>query len=156
MGTGIAVVLMSHDYVGSKIKNPGEFYALIVVTVLASILMAQSGEMLTAYIAIELLSFSLYVLVAIARGDARSAEASVKYILLGAISSAIMLYGLSLLYGVVGTTTFIGISENLGASHWPTSALGLSMFLAGFGFKLSVVPFHQWAPDVYELSLIHI
>lgn len=150
MGTGIAVVLMSHDYVGSKIKNPGEFYALIVVTVLASILMAQSGEMLTAYIAIELLSFSLYVLVAIARGDARSAEASVKYILLGAISSAIMLYGLSLLYGVVGTTTFIGISENLGASHWPTSALGLSMFLAGFGFKLSVVPFHQWAPDVYE------
>ena len=85
--TGFAVVLMSVDYVGRKMRHPGEFYAMIVFAVLGATLMAETGELLTAFISIELLSFSLYVLVGLSRGDGRSAEASTKYILLGAISS---------------------------------------------------------------------
>jgi len=99
-----------------------------------------------------LLSFSLYVLVALARGDRRSAEASTKYILLGAISSAVMLYGISLLYGAIGATAFSAMTPHLGAIMPLTVILGLVMFVAGLAFKLSIAPFHLWAPDVYEGS----
>ena len=150
-GTGAAVILMSVDYVGLKMRHPGEYYALIVFAVLGSTLMSQAGELLTAFISIELLAFSLYVLVGMSRGDPRSAEASTKYILLGAISSAVMLYGISLLYGAIGTTVFSSMAPRLGAGDWDlTIILGFVMVLAGLGFKLSMVPFHMWAPDVYE------
>ena len=150
LGVGIAVVLMSAEYVGRVIRHPGEFYGLVVFSVLGSALMASAGELLTAYVALELLSFCLFVLVGLTRGDRRSAEASTKYILLGAISSAVMLYGISLLYGTAGTTVF----QEMGAQFWanfsPTVIVGFAMLLAGFGFKLALVPFHLWAPDVYE------
>jgi NADH-quinone oxidoreductase subunit N len=149
-GVGFAVVLMSVDYVGRKMKHPGEYYALVVFAVLGADLMASSGELLTAFISIELLSFSLYVLVALTRGDRRSAEASTKYILLGAISSAVMLYGISLLYGAIEATAFTAMTPHLGAIMPLTVILGLVMFVAGLAFKLSIVPFHLWAPDVYE------
>ena len=150
-GTGFAVVLMSIDYVGKKMRHPGEYYALIVFAVLGATLMSQAGEMLTAFISIELLAFSLYVLVGLSRGDARTAEASTKYILLGGISSAVMLYGMSLLYGVLGTTRFADMESRLGAGDWDlTLILGFVLFMGGLGFKLSMVPFHMWAPDVYE------
>ena len=148
--TGFAVVLMSVDYVGRKMRHPGEFYAMIVFAVLGATLMAETGELLTAFISIELLSFSLYVLVGLSRGDGRSAEASTKYILLGAISSGIMLYGISLLYGALGTTVFERMSEGLSQGWDLTLVLGFVLFVAGLGFKLSMVPFHMWAPDVYE------
>jgi NADH-quinone oxidoreductase subunit N len=151
-GVGFAVVLMSVDYVGRKMSHPGEYYALVVFAVLGADLMASSGELLTAFISIELLSFSLYVLVALARGDRRSAEASTKYILLGAISSAVMLYGISLLYGAIGATAFSAMTPHLGAIMPLTVILGLVMFVAGLAFKLSIAPFHLWAPDVYEGS----
>ena len=114
--------------------------------------MAEAGELLTAFISIELLSFSLYVLVGLARGDKRSAEASTKYILLGAISTAIMLYGISLLFGALGTTVFTDMAPLLGAgATWDlTMTLGFVLFIAGLGFKLAMVPFHMWSPDVYE------
>ena len=150
MGIGIAVVLMSVEYVGRVIRHPGEFYGLIVFAVLGSVLMASAGELLTAYIALELLSFSLFVLVGLTRGDRRSAEASTKYILLGAISSAVMLYGISLLYGTAGTTVFREMGAQFWANFSPTVIVGFAMLLAGFGFKLALVPFHLWAPDVYE------
>lgn len=150
-GTGFAVILMSIDYVGKKMKHPGEYYSLIVFAVLGATLMSQAGELLTAFISIELLAFSLYVLVGLSRGDARSAEASTKYILLGGVSSAVMLYGISLLYGVLGTTLFMTMGPQLAAVAWDlTLILGFVMFIAGLGFKLSLVPFHMWAPDVYE------
>ena len=148
--TGFAVVLMSVDYVGRKMRHPGEFYAMIVFAVLGATLMAETGELLTAFISIELLSFSLYVLVGLSRGDGRSAEASTKYILLGAISSGIMLYGISLLYGALGTTVFERMSDGLAQGFDLTLVLGFVLFVAGLGFKLSMVPFHMWAPDVYE------
>ena len=149
-GVGFAVVLMSVDYVGRKMSHPGEYYALVVFAVLGADLMASSGELLTAFISIELLSFSLYVLVALTRGDRRSAEASTKYILLGAISSAVMLYGISLLYGAIGATAFSAMTSHLGVIMPLTVILGLVMFVAGLAFKLSIAPFHLWAPDVYE------
>jgi len=150
-GTGFAVILMSIDYVGKKMRQPGEYYALVVFAVLGATLMSQAGEMLTAFISIELLAFSLYVLVGLSRGDERTAEASTKYILLGGISSAVMLYGISLLYGAIGTTVFSAMGSRLAAGGWDlTLILGFVMFIAGLGFKLSMVPFHMWAPDVYE------
>ena len=148
--TGFAVVLMAIDYVGTKMRHPGEFYALIVFAVLGATLMAESGELLTAFISVELLSFSLYALVALSRGDGRSAEASAKYILLGAISSGFMLYGISQLFGALGTTVFSDMGPGLAARFDLTITIGFVMFVAGLGFKLSMVPFHLWAPDVYE------
>jgi NADH-quinone oxidoreductase subunit N len=152
MGVGIAVIAMSLDYVARKMSHPGEYYAMIVFAVLGATLMSQAGELLTAFISIELLSFSLYVLVGMARGDKRSAEASTKYILLGAISTAIMLYGISLLFGALGTTVFTEMAPLLGGNvTWDlTMTLGFVMFIAGLGFKLAMVPFHMWSPDVYE------
>ena len=113
--------------------------------------MAGAAELLTAYIAVELLSFCLYVMVALGRGDARSGEAAAKYILLGAISSAVMLFGIALIYGAVGETSF-RLADALigGLFDRPTVLLGFAMFAAGLGFKLSMAPFHLWAPDVYE------
>ena len=150
MAIGAVVVLISMEYVHTRIRHVGEFYALIVFAVLGAVLMAGAAELLTAYIAIELLAFCLYVLVALSRGDSRSGEAAVKYILLGAISSAVMLFGIALIYGAIGETGFRRSELLLEAVFGPTVALGLAMFVAGLGFKLSMAPFHLWAPDVYE------
>ena len=150
MAIGAAVVLISMEYVHTRIRHVGEYYALIVFAVLGASLMAGAAELLTAYIAIELLTFCLYVLVALSRGDKRSGEAAVKYILLGSISSAVMLFGIALLYGAVGETGFRRSELLLEGVFGPTVALGLGMFIAGLGFKLSMAPFHLWAPDVYE------
>lgn len=147
---GFVVVLMSIEYVGRRMRSPGEFYALVVFAVLGGVLMSEAGELLTAFIAIELLSFSLYVLVGLSRGDTRSAEASVKYMLLGAISTAVLLYGISLLWGTFDTTAFRSIDTKLDDLSQPTVIIGFTMVMAGFAFKLSVVPFHLWAPDAYE------
>ena len=145
---GAATVLISAGYVYRRMRHPGEFYALVVFAVLGAVLMAGAGELLTAYIAVELLTFCLYVLVALTRGDGRSAEAAAKYILLGAISSALMLFGIAVLYGATGETAFVPLGRTLALG--PTTALGLGLFFAGLGFKLSMAPFHLWAPDVYE------
>ena len=150
MGIGAVVVLISMEYVHTRIRHVGEFYALLVFAVLGASLMAGAAELLTAYIAIELLAFCLYVLVALSRGDARSGEAAVKYILLGAISSAVMLFGIALIYGAIGETVFRFAEPDIKRWFGPTVALGLGMFVAGLGFKLSMAPFHLWAPDVYE------
>lgn len=148
LGTGIAVSWMSQEYVGAKMRHPGEFHALVVLAVLGAGLMASAGELLTAYIAIELLSFALYVLVGLGRGDRRSAEAVTKYVLLGAVSSAVMLFGISLLYGATGQTAFRDLQV---PGVWtPLPIVGFAFLVAGLGFKLSAVPFHLWTPDVYE------
>jgi NADH-quinone oxidoreductase subunit N len=150
LATGALVVLMSVEYVGRKMRHPGEYYALIVFSVLGAVMMAAAGELLTAYISLELLSFSLYILVSMARGDKRSAEAGTKYIILGALSSAILLYGISILYTTMETTDFRFMATTLLVNFKPSVILGLSMVIAGFGFKAAMVPFHMWVPDVYE------
>ena len=149
---GIVMLLASRDFVKQHLTHPGEFYGIVMVSVLAMMLMASAGELLTAYIALELLSFCLYVMAAYAKWDAKSNEAGIKYILIGAFSTGLLLYGISLIYGSLGTTTFTGMAEVLRAGDElrPAFLAGLVLLVVGFGFKVVAVPFHMWAPDVYE------
>ena len=146
------VMVASVHFVGRYLKHPGEFYGIILVSVLAMMLLAAAGELLTAYLSLELLSFSLYILAGYAREDPKSNEASVKYVLLGAFSSGLMLYGIVMLYGALGTTHFAGMADALQGLDGTSGRLllGLALLISGLGFKLAAVPFHMWAPDVYE------
>ena len=152
MGMGIFIILASIDYVKQFLDHPGEFYGLILFSILGMNVMAQSRELLTAYIALELLSFCLYVLVSHARSSPRSNEGGLKYIIIGAFSSAIMLYGISMVYSTLGVTRFEDISLALTsvADVSPALWVGIGLLLVGLGFKISAVPFHAWAPDTYE------
>jgi len=150
---GALVVLSSVDYVKKHLSRPGEYYGILLLSILAMMLMAASGELLTAYISLELLSFSLYVLVSFGRDGLKPSEAGVKYILLGAFASALLLYGISQVYGMLGTTRFDEIHAALlldGTPLNPAVMVGLVLIIAGLGFKVAAVPFHMWAPDVYE------
>ena len=149
---GGVAVLSSVDYVRRHLDYPGEYYGILLFTVVAMMFMASAGELLTAYISLELLSFGLYVLVAFDRYNPKSNEAGTKYILLGAFSSALLLYGISQVYGLTGATRFDEISEALVASAGTSPGLivGLVLIIAGLGFKVAAVPFHMWAPDAYE------
>jgi NADH-quinone oxidoreductase subunit N len=151
-GIGVFIILSSIDYVRKYLSHPGEFYGLLLFSILGMNLMAMSRELLTAYISLELLSFSLYVMVAYALGSPKSNEGSLKYIIIGALSSAILLYGLSMVYSTLGVTRFDSIAEALSQAGDVSPALwaGLALLVAGLGFKLAAVPFHMWAPDAYE------
>ncbi|MBI2304395.1 MAG: NADH-quinone oxidoreductase subunit N [Chloroflexi bacterium] len=149
---GVLVLLASVEYAKKRLTHTGEYYGLILISVLAMMLMTAAGELLTAYISLELLSFSLYIMAAYERDNPKSSEAGLKYILLGAFSSALLLYGISLIYGLAGTTSFEGIGRLVQGGNGPALFLGLALIIAGLGFKLAVVPFHMWAPDVYEGS----
>jgi NADH-quinone oxidoreductase subunit N len=152
LGMGVFIILSSIEYVRQYLSHPGEFYGLLLFSILGMNVMAQSRELLTAYIALELLSFSLYIMVAYALGNAKSNEASIKYIIIGAFSSAILLYGISMVYSTLGVTRFFDISAALINADDLSPALwaGLALIMVGLGFKLSAVPFHMWAPDAYE------
>jgi NADH-quinone oxidoreductase subunit N len=149
----LATVFASAQFVQERLRNPGEYYALLVVSTAGAIFMASARELLTAYIGLELLSFSLYVLVSYAKSDSRSNEAGMKYVLLGAFASAMLLYGISFIYGASGSTTYSEIQaafEN-GTSDFTLGTLaGLALLVTGLGFKVAAVPFHMWTPDAYE------
>ena len=152
LAVSTVVVLMSRDYVKAYIGYPGEYYGILVFTVTGAMLLASSAELLTAYISLELLSFGLYVLVSFDRYNPKSNEGGTKYILLGAFSSALILFGISQIYGLLGTTRFEEIGYELMAFSDPSMGLviGFVLLISGLGFKLAIVPFHMWAPDVYE------
>jgi len=151
---GAVMLLVSYDYVNKYVRSAGEFYALLLLSVTGMMLMASSSELITIYISLELTSIPLYIMAGLLRNDDRSAEASVKYVLLGAMSSAILLYGFALLYGLTGTTDLHDIAQKTLTSGFAGGNILLLMadifVLAGFGFKISAVPFHTWAPDIYE------
>ena len=155
---GGVVVLVSVDFVRRNLEHPGEYYGILLFTVVAMMLLAASGELLTAYISLELLSFGLYVLVAYDRYNPKSNEGATKYILLGAFSSALLLFGISQVYGLLGTTRFDEISRALASADAlsPGLILGIALIVAGLGFKVAAVPFHMWAPDAYEGAPIPI
>ncbi len=154
---GGVVILVSVDFVRRNLDHPGEYYGILMFTVVAMMLLAASGELLTAYISLELMSFGLYVLVAYDRYNAKSNEGATKYILLGAFSSALLLYGISQVYGLLGTTRFDEISRALAADALsPGLILGIALIISGLGFKVAAVPFHMWAPDAYEGAPIPI
>ena len=153
LATAAVVALMSAQFVQARLRNPGEYYSLLVLSTIGAIYMAASRELLTAYISLELLSFCLFILVSYAKMDARSNEGGLKYMLLGAFASAILLYGISLIYGSSGSTFYGDIAAAYagGTDGFDLALLlGLVFVLAGLGFKVAAVPFHMWMPDAYE------
>ena len=151
---GFCVILVSYRYVEKYLRaTPGEYYSIILMSLAGMMLMGSSGELITIYISLELTSIPLYILAGLSRTDTRSAEAAVKYVLLGAMSSAILLYGMTLIYGATGTTDLVEVAKaTTTVLHTGNLLLivGEVFIFAGFGFKVSAVPFHMWAPDIYE------
>jgi NADH-quinone oxidoreductase subunit N len=148
------MVLASYNYLGKYIKADGEFYTLMLFSVVGMMLMASTTELISIYISLELTSFPLYAMAGLLRRNTKSSEAALKYVLLGAMSSAILLYGFALLYGLTGTTDLQGIAESFksfGNGNLMVIVADV-LIIAGFGFKISAVPFHMWAPDIYEGS----
>ena len=127
-----------------------EYPILILLSAVGMGMMVSAGDMLTLYVGLELQSLAAYVLASFLRRDTRSAEAGLKYFVLGALASGILLYGISLLYGFTGTTLFAGISDALAKGITTGQLFGMVFILAGLAFKISAVPFHMWTPDVYE------
>ena len=155
-GTAVAI-LMSLHYMEVEREHHGEFYALMLFAVVGMMCMAAAFDVVLTFIGLELMAISSYVLVGFLRRDRRSNEAALKYLLLGAFSSGIFAYGLSLLYGLTGSTNLAAIRERLTrdmALHQnhadPVAVLALVTVATGLFFKIAAVPFHQWAPDAYE------
>ncbi|ADG82873.1 proton-translocating NADH-quinone oxidoreductase, chain N [Thermincola ferriacetica] len=147
----ILVSMASVQYVKKMEYYYGEFYVLIVFATLGMMLMASAGDLITLYLALELMTITFYILTGFKKEDHKSAEAGVKYLILGAMSSGILLYGLSLVYGFTGTTIIADVATKIaGNGAEPAVVLGLVLLVAGFGFKISSVPFQMWSPDVYE------
>jgi NADH-quinone oxidoreductase subunit N len=154
IGAGtILVLLLSVGYLPRLGVAAGEYYALILFATVGMMLMVAGTDLLVIFLALELMSLSLYVLAGTFRTRPEGNEAALKYFLLGAFASGFFLYGIALLYGATGTTNLGRLGAALsapGAARDPMVLAGLALVLVGFGFKTSTVPFHQWAPDVYQ------
>ncbi len=148
-----AVLVMSQDYVERRGLARFELPLLINFAVVGMMVMVSAGDLMSLYMGLELQSLSLYVVASLRRDSAKSTEAGLKYFVLGALSSGMLLYGASLTYGFTGTTLFSGILETIQGEHVSTGLLfGLVFLITGLAFKVSAVPFHMWTPDVYEGS----
>ena len=149
--SGYVVILMSVDYIRDGDYYENEYYTLMLTSLLGMVMMSSSRDLISVFVALELLSIPAYMLAAWRKGGARSNEAGLKYYLMGVFASAVMLYGMSLVYGLAGSTAFGAIAEELGSlDSSPVAILGILFILIGFAFKVSAVPFHTWAPDTYE------
>jgi len=144
-------LLMSSEYLESHRRHIGEYYALLLFAVIGMDLMAASRDLILFYVALELMALSSYLLAAFFRYRVRSNESALKYFLTGSFASAIMLYGISLVYGVTGATNYIAIGQAL-SGHEATTGIIFAVFLLAIGlaFKVSAAPFHMWTPDVYQ------
>ncbi|HJR86238.1 MAG TPA: NADH-quinone oxidoreductase subunit N [Acidimicrobiia bacterium] len=150
---GYLVLLMSVAYIEGDRYYQGEYYFLILCSILGSLVMASARDLIVLFIGLELTTAPLFMLAGWRKGDMKSNEASLKYFILGVLSTALMLFGMSLVFGLTGEVSFAGIRDGIGAATGEASAaLGLAVVLiiVGFGFKVSAVPFHFWAPDTYE------
>jgi NADH-quinone oxidoreductase subunit N len=148
---GLSLVTVSLARSEKSLRDPGEYLAMILLATVGLMLLVGSEELLMIFIGLELLGLSLYVMVAFDRTDVRSAEAGLKYFLFGSTSSAFTLFGISLIYGMSGSTGLAAISNKLAAAPLqPLLAAGIIMTLIGFAFKIAAAPFHLWAPDAYQ------
>jgi len=145
-------ILLSINYLNIEDIRRGEYYALMLFATTGMMLMASAGDLITLYLGLELMALSVYILAGFMRQDNRSNEAAIKYLVLGAFSSGIMVYGMSLLYGLAGTTNLTGILSFLRGADLanPIIFLAMIMLVVSFGFKVAAAPFHMWVPDVYE------
>jgi NADH-quinone oxidoreductase subunit N len=154
-GIAFLVILASADYIDKFSRFQGEYYALILLATLGMMLMAATADLISLYVSLELTSISLYILVGFLK-DRKSTEASLKYLLLGAIASAVLLYGMALVFGVTGQTQLGAIAQAIQSMSLssimdsPALLMGIVLMIAGFGFKIAAVPFQMWVPDVYE------
>jgi NADH-quinone oxidoreductase subunit N len=153
--TGSAVaILMSYHYLAAEKRQRFEYSILILLATTGMLMLISAADLIALYLGLELMSLALYVVAAIDRDSVRSTEAGLKYFVLGALSSGMLLYGASLVYGFTGTVTFAGIAKaasQAGPGHTNLGLVfGLVFLFAGFCFKVSAVPFHMWTPDVYE------
>ena len=147
----ILVTLISMSYLDRGDRKQGPYYLLILLATLGMMLMAAGNELIIVFLGLELMSLSLYVLAGYFRESPASSEAGMKYLLLGAFASAFFLYGIALIYGGAGTTSVPEIAQAITADDKsPLLLAGMFLLVVGFGFKVAIVPFHQWAPDVYE------
>jgi NADH-quinone oxidoreductase subunit N len=155
LGVAGLVILATTDYAARLSRFRGEYYALILTSTIGLMIMAAGNDLITIYIGLELASISLYALAGFLK-EPKSSEASLKYLLLGATASAVLLYGMALVFGLTGHTNLAqiaaavqGLSLDRLASN-PALLLGIVLIAAGFGFKIAAAPFHMWVPDVYE------
>jgi NADH-quinone oxidoreductase subunit N len=147
---GYIVILLSTSYVEEGDYYQGEYYLLLLSSILGMVMMASSRDLITVFVSLELLSIPAYMLATWRKRDSRSNEAGMKYFLLGVFASALLLYGMSLLYGVTGSTLLVDIGAALRADFSALEVLAVAFVIVGFAFKISAVPFHSWAPDTYE------
>jgi NADH-quinone oxidoreductase subunit N len=152
IGVGYVVLLMSTTYVEEGDYYEGEYYFLLLASIMGMVVMASSRDLITIFVALETLSIPAYILAGWRKRDLKSNEASLKYYLLGVLASAVMLYGMSLIYGYTGTTILRDIGSQLAGdvAHNPLVTFAILFVIIGFAFKVSAVPFHSWAPDTYE------
>jgi NADH-quinone oxidoreductase subunit N len=149
----IAVLLLSYGYLAARSEPPGEFYLLILVATLGAAALVASDHFASFFLGLETLSISLLGLIAYPRDHGKPLEAGVKYLILAGLSSAFLLFGMALIYARLGSMEFARIAALLTANDTPPDLYwltGLALIFTGIGFKLSLVPFHMWAPDVYE------
>lgn len=145
------VLLLSLDYVRRAGIEAGEYYALVCFAATGMMLLASAADLIVIFLAVELMSLSLYVLAGFSSRRLASGESSMKYFLLGAFATGFLLYGIALIYGATGMTNLAGIAAAAsGLGRDPMLLIGFGLLLVGFGFKISSAPFHMWAPDVYE------
>ena len=148
--SGAVVLIMGQDYMGRRGFLRFEYPLILAFSVVGMMVMVSAGDLMAFYMGLELQSLALYIIVAFKRDSLKSTEAGLKYFVLGALSSGLLLYGSALTYGYSGTTLFNGILENVNVNSPPIGLLfGLALVIAGLAFKVSAVPFHMWTPDVY-------
>jgi len=146
------VILLSLKYIGQQDANHGEFFALLLLALSGLLIMTSSSDLLVIFLGFEVLSVSSYALAGLRRRDEKSGEAALKYFLLGSFASAFLVLGLAFLFGAARSTLLPEIIAQFGAAAGPSvmGLIGVALVLIGFGFKIAVVPFHMWTPDVYE------
>ncbi|MFN2635888.1 MAG: NADH-quinone oxidoreductase subunit N [Gemmatimonadaceae bacterium] len=149
----VGTIAMSLDYNAREGITAGESHVLLLLATSGMMILAAARDLIIVFLGIELMSVAIYVLVGINRRRERSAEGAIKYFLLGAFSTAFLVYGIALVYGATGATNFVAIGSNIEQLNLAKSSLllvGVALLLVGFGFKVAAAPFHMWAPDVYE------
>jgi NADH-quinone oxidoreductase subunit N len=154
LGAGLTIALSIDDNRRERVPAP-ETHILVLLATSGMMLLAAATDLMIVFLGIEIMSISVYALAGVNRRSARSAEAALKYFLLGAFATAFLLYGIALVYGATGSTNIVRIAQviwDLGLASSPILIVGLAMLVIGFGFKVAVVPFHMWAPDVYDGS----
>jgi NADH-quinone oxidoreductase subunit N len=150
--TALLVIPIGYGYLQDRRINRAEVEPLLLFSVVGMAFLATANDLITLFVSLELLSFALYILAGLARRDRRSQEASLKYFVLGSVASALLLYGMALLYTATGTVELASIGSALGLVTTPrvVAVLGLGLVTVGIGFKVALAPFHLWAPDVYQ------